>query len=84
MCKCGEKRPLCKSLRARANTSTPAQTGDRRSTRHNTQKGQQSSGEYEQRLDLSRYASGVYFLELRVHDGSDLKFRKVQKLVLVR
>jgi hypothetical protein len=48
------------------------------------EKGQQSSGEYEQRLDLSRYASGVYFLELRVHDGSDLKFRKVQKLVLVR
>ncbi|MEX0746982.1 MAG: T9SS type A sorting domain-containing protein, partial [Rhodothermales bacterium] len=41
-------------------------------------------GRYRQQFNLGEYASGVYFYELRVRDGSSYRFRDVKRLVLVK
>jgi hypothetical protein len=43
----------------------------------------QPAGRYQQRLDMSRLASGVYFYELRVRTDSRVAFRDVKKLIFV-
>ena len=50
----------------------------------NLKKGTMQPGRYQQLLDMSRFASGVYFYELRVHSQHGLIFRNTKKLLLVK
>lgn len=46
--------------------------------------GQMSPGTYTRSLDLTRFASGVYFFEFRVHGEAGLLFRAVEKAILAK
>lgn len=46
--------------------------------------GQKEAGRYTHRLDLSGFASGTYFLELRAERDGRTLFREVQKITVVR
>lgn len=41
-------------------------------------------GRYRQQVDMSGYASGVYFYQIRVTDAQRLLFRDVGKFVLIK
>ena len=43
-----------------------------------------SPGHYQQTIDMSTFASGVYFYEIRVMGSGKARFRDVRKLVLVK
>ncbi len=46
--------------------------------------GQMGPGTYTRSLDLTRFASGVYFFEFRVHGEAGLLFRAVEKAILAK
>lgn len=48
------------------------------------QMGDQAAGRYNQLLDMSAFASGVYFYEVRVRTKETMLFRDVKKMVYVR
>lgn len=41
-------------------------------------------GHYQQIVDMSQFASGVYFYELRVRGENGVLFRNVRKFVVVK
>jgi hypothetical protein len=45
---------------------------------------QMNPGHYQQSLDMSQFASGVYFYEIRVRGEGHVRFRDVKKFVLVK
>ncbi len=47
-------------------------------------RGTEAAGRYTQKLDMSSFASGVYFYELRVRTEKTVLFRDVKKMVLVK
>jgi hypothetical protein len=46
--------------------------------------GELPPGRYQQELNMTRSASGVYLYEIRVTSGSKLLFRKARKIVLIK
>jgi hypothetical protein len=45
---------------------------------------QMNPGHYQQSLDMSQFASGVYFYEIRVRGEGRVRFRDIKKFVLVK
>jgi len=43
-----------------------------------------SAGRYEQRFDMSRFASGLYLYELRVTNQKSMLFRGTGKMILIK